>query len=208
MGCHMMRQKYITNNCIIIDNMKINNFEIIDSLQEIYSRYKAPLHHGDKGTTHTYIDKYQELLEPHRKNSTVLEIGIYEGLSLLMWQEYFINSNIVGIDITDMHLKRRFSEVPFDYIIGDATKYSILDNFTNTKFDVIIDDGSHYWIDQIKSFNIFKTKMNKNGIYIIEDVNNIDDSVEEFRKLHDNIEIFDNRHINDRFDDVLIIYRF
>ena len=75
-------------------------------------------------------------------------------------------------------------------------------------FDVIIDDGSHLIDHQIKSFNILKEKMKPGGIYIIEDVNNFDDTVNTYKKLHSNIEIIDNRHIKNRFDDVLIVYKF
>ena len=62
------------------------------SLNEIYLDYKSPEGHGDKGTAHTYIDEYEKLLGQYRENSTVLEIGICQGESLKMWEEYFINS--------------------------------------------------------------------------------------------------------------------
>ena len=50
--------------------------------------------------------------------------------------------------------------------------------------------------------------MNSKGIYIIEDVNNLDLTIERYKELHNNIEIIDNRHIKNRSDDVLIIYKF
>ena len=75
-------------------------------------------------------------------------------------------------------------------------------------FDVIIDDGSHIINDQINSFNILKHRMNPNGIYIIEDVNNIDLSRDRLTELHGNIKIIDNRHIKNRVDDVLVVYKF
>ena len=68
------------------------------SLNEIYLDYKSPEGHGDKGTAHTYIDEYEKLLGQYRENSTVLEIGICQGESLKMWDEYFVNANIYGVD--------------------------------------------------------------------------------------------------------------
>ena len=67
------------------------------TLNEIYQNYQSPDGHGDKGTAHTYIDEYERLLEPYRKNSIVLEIGLCEGESLRMWEEYFIDSKVIGV---------------------------------------------------------------------------------------------------------------
>ena len=50
--------------------------------------------------------------------------------------------------------------------------------------------------------------MKPNGIYIIEDVNNIDLTIDRLNQLHDNIQIIDNRHIKNRVDDVLVVYKF
>ena len=50
--------------------------------------------------------------------------------------------------------------------------------------------------------------MKPNGIYIIEDVNNLDSTIDTYKKLHNNVEIIDNRHIKNRVDDVLVVYKF
>jgi len=178
------------------------------SLNEIYLNYKSPEGHGDKGTAHTYIDEYEKLLGQYRENSTVLEIGICQGESLKMWEEYFINSNVYGIDITDQYIKDLIAENKYNIIIGDACSENILKYLNDLIFDVIIDDGSHLINDQINSFNILKNKMKPNGIYIIEDVNNLDSTIDTYKKLHNNVEIIDNRHIKNRVDDVLVVYKF
>lgn len=178
------------------------------TLNEIYQKYQSPEGHGDKGTAHTYIDEYQRLLEPYRKNSTVLEIGLFMGESLRMWEEYFVDSEIWGMDINAEHLIEMIKENRHNIILGDATKPEILDTIHDKMFDVVIDDGSHRLSDQIKTFNLFKKKMKPNGIFIIEDVFDIDDVKDVFSSLHDNVEIIDNRHIKGRNDDVLIVYKF
>jgi SAM-dependent methyltransferase len=178
------------------------------SLNEIYLDYKSPEGHGDKGTAHTYIDEYEKLLGQYRENSTVLEIGICQGESLKMWEEYFINSNVYGIDITDLYIKDLIKENKYNIIIGNACSEEILIQLNDLTFDVIIDDGSHLINDQINSFNILKNKMKPNGIYIIEDVNNLDSTIDTYKKLHNNVEIIDNRHIKNRVDDVLVVYKF
>jgi SAM-dependent methyltransferase len=178
------------------------------TLNEIYEKYKSPEGHGDKGTAHTYIDEYQKLLDSYRNKSTVLEIGLCMGESLRMWEEYFIDSEVIGIDISSNHLKTLIEENNHNIIIGDATNKNILDFLSEKMFDVIIDDGSHKLDDQIKTFNIFKDRMKPKGIYIVEDVLNINNVKNIFSSLHDNIQIIDNRHIKNRHDDVLIIYKF
>ena len=178
------------------------------SLNEIYLNYQSPEGHGDKGTAHTYIGEYEKLLSDYRENSTVLEIGICRGESLKMWDEYFINSKVYGIDITDQFIKDLIKEDKYNIIIGDACSENILTQLDDLTFDVIIDDGSHLINDQISSFNILKNRMKPNGIYIIEDVNNIDTSIDKLTELHNNIQIIDNRHIKNRIDDVLVVYKF
>jgi len=180
----------------------------MNNLNEIYKKYQSNEGHGDKGTSHSYIDEYDRILNPYRYNSTILEIGLCMGESLRMWEEYFIDSEVIGIDINQHLLKDLIDENTHNIIIGDATKEEILESFPNKMFDVLIDDGSHRLIDQIKTFDIFKKRINNGGIYIIEDVLNIDGVKDIFLQLHNNIQIIDNRHIKNRHDDVLIIYKF
>ena len=178
------------------------------TLNEIYQKYSSPEGHGDKGTAHSYIEEYDRLLEPYRHNSTVLEIGLYSGESLRMWDEYFIDSNVIGVDITSHNLGEILLDKKYNILIGDATKESFLNMIEDKMFDVIIDAGSHFLSDQVNSFSLLKNRMNPGGIYIIEDVTNIDTSRNTFEELHNNVEIIDNRHIKRRSDDVLVVYKF
>jgi len=75
-------------------------------------------------------------------------------------------------------------------------------------FDVIIDDGSHQIQDQFTSFNLLKNSIKTGGIYIIEDVANIEQYTNNFKALHTNCKIIDNRWIKNRLDDVLVVYKF
>jgi spermidine synthase len=184
------------------------------SLQEIYENYSTPVGDGDKGTLHSYIPIYSELLEKYRKNSNFLEIGVSLGYSMKMWIDYFIESEIIGIELNPQYsnpncmIKELMEDSRCEIWIADATSDEIIDKIDNRLFDVIIDDGSHMLQDQIKSFLLLKSKMKEGGIYIIEDIENISNSSDVFYSLHNNCEIIDNRHIKGRHDDVLVIYRF
>ena len=185
------------------------------TLNEIYIDYQFPEGHGDKGTAHTYIDEYEKLLGGRRDNITILEIGVRYGHSIRMWNEYFTNSTIVGVEISVDSINIMKNDTSFnentntlDIILGNATNENILEELKDYNFDIIIDDGSHYFNDQVKSFNLLKNKMNSGGIYIIEDVIDINSTKQNFIDLHPNVEIIDNRHIKNRSDDVLIVYKF
>jgi len=177
----------------------------MESLKEIYKKYTGPDGWGDKGTAHTYIDEYERLLKNYRNNSTVLEIGIAFGHSCEMWCDYFTNSTIIGVDITNHGID--VNNVRYKTFFIDATTPDVLPFLEQYTFDVIIDDGSHGIEDQLNSYNILKHKLSPNGIYIIEDVANLD-SVRPLFESIDNtktVTIIDNRNKKDRYDDVLII---
>jgi SAM-dependent methyltransferase len=179
------------------------------TLNEIYQRYSSKDGHGDKGTVHTYIDEYEKLLKDYRNDVTFLEIGLFHGESIQMWSEYFNNSKIYGIDINDRFVKHLMNDERFNIIISDATDQNLINRFPkDIKFDVVIDDGSHKINDQVKTFNLLKDHMNPGGIYIIEDIDNIDATKKTLTSLHDNCQVIDNRQIKKRWDDVLIVYKF
>ncbi len=171
------------------------------SLKEIYSKYntESPVDGGDKGTVHSYIESYYEdALASYRFTAKrVLEIGINQGHSLMMWKEYFPNAEVIGVDINVPNV-----DTGCRMICGDATDPNTFESLNG--FDVIIDDGSHVFKHQIKSFNILFPRLNEGGIYIIEDIRKIDDTSETFKSLHPSTKIFDFRSIKNRSDDVIV----
>ncbi len=173
------------------------------TLQEIYSNYSEGT---DKGTTHSYIEVYEKLLEKYRHGCSIMELGLAVGDYLYMWQEYFLNSKIIGVDTNDGFPKSKFPGI--EIITADCTKPEFLQYVNGNKFDIIIDDASHRTEDQIASFNLFKSYMNKGGIYIIEDLQDIDNDERKYLSLSENVEILDRRKIKGRYDDVLCIINF
>ena len=191
------------------------------TLNEIYLEHSDPNPHGghgDKGTAHSYIDSYERLLTPYRnKIPNLLEIGIAYGESLEMWYKFFNENKIYGVDVHGIEIfSDKFKpggyreDKRFKIWIEDATQYPFLDVIEGINFDIIIDDGSHRLQDQLQTFKMFKksNKINKGGIYIIEDVANLDKVKPLFEELHENCEIIDLREVKGRFDDVLIVYKF
>jgi cephalosporin hydroxylase len=182
----------------------------MERLSEIYERHKYPDGSGDKGTAHTYIEIYEDILLPYRQNTsgTLMEIGIGLGHSIRMWGEYYAG-RVIGVDVRIEHSAQDLTINPrYDILQCDATSPELLRMLGDTTFDVIIDDGSHMLEHQMASFKLLKHKMNPGGVYIIEDILYIDEVRARFESIHTNCRIVDNRHVKGRYDDVLAIYTF
>ncbi len=105
-----------------------------------------------------------------RKNLKILEIGVQGGGSLAMWQEYFEDPLIVGIDIDKSCEKFQRDRVRI--YIGDQANEQFLSQVEreNGPFDIIIDDGGHTMKQQITTFKTLFPLLSTNGIYVIEDL--------------------------------------
>ena len=56
----------------------------------------------DKGYIHSYLANfYQPLLESRNFINSILEIGIFKGSSLVLWNKALPNTLLVGVDIED-----------------------------------------------------------------------------------------------------------
>ncbi len=162
---------------------------------------------NDKGGTHSYLEIYERLLLPYKNGCTLLEIGLATGDSIKLWDRYFDNSTVIGVDISVVFQPSEYRNT-VQIIEGDATKPSFLPMLGEHMFDVIIDDASHMEDDQVNTFTLLNHQMNPGGVYIIEDILSLDTNISRFQSLYTNCEIVDLRHVKGRFDDVLIIYRF
>jgi len=180
------------------------------TLKEIFenhSHYGSDIGCADKGSTHSYIETYERILSPFRNKCKIMEIGIALGHSIRMWDEYFENSEITGVDISIIFdLVKTKNKV--DLIQADATKKEFRNKIKDQKFDIIIDDGDHTQQSQIATFEMLKSSMNKGGVYIIEDILSPELALPDLLKIHDRIEVIDLRSIKGRFDDMLILYYF
>lgn len=163
---------------------------------------------NDKGgKIHTYLETYDKLFEPFRNGCTMLEIGLAMGDSIKLWDRYFENSTIVGVDISVVFQPEQYKN-DVRIIQADATKANFLSHVEGMEFDIVIDDSSHVTQDQIDIFNLLKHKMKKGSILVIEDLLSLDIERNKYLALHENVEIIDMRHINGRFDNALCIIRF
>ena len=118
-----------------------------------------------------YFDIYKENFSKYKNRKIIiLEIGVLNGGSLKMWQNYFSpDSLIVGIDIIPRC--KKFEKDNIKIYIGDQTDKNFLSSVIKDigRPDIIIDDGGHTSDQQIKSFDYLFKHLNNQGIYLVED---------------------------------------
>lgn len=153
----------------------------------------------DKGTIgpsavyggHNYTDVYEAYMRRVRGSSLqVLEIGIgargeawqanivqgrnsQGGGSIRMWEKYFPNAHVYGIDINDA--KYLESERIHTYKLNQGSREELaafVDSIGSLRFDFIIDDGSHRPDHQQLSLGMLFPLLKAGGIYFIEDLSN------------------------------------
>lgn len=139
----------------------------------------ADFYETDKGTRfnecHNYTSIYQSFISNQEKKK-MLEIGLFDGASTMMWQSFNPNLENVVIDISSNKLKKQF-ESSFDknrvlIELGDQSDVIFLKKIGDkySSFDYIIDDGSHFQHHIQISFSVLFEYLKSGGFYFIEDL--------------------------------------
>lgn len=108
------------------------------------------------------------------KEVTIMEIGIYSGGSLEMWQSYFGSKcHIYGVDIESAC--RCYNEENVTIFIGDQENKDFWDDIKkkNIKIDILIDDGGHTPEQQRITLEEMLPHINPGGIYLCEDIHGV-----------------------------------
>merc|ERR1712232_604502 len=138
-----------------------------------------------------YLPIYHRHLERFRARDVpvvLLEVGVADGGSHDMWQNYFGKERvqIIGVD-NDPAVMRH--EMPMHgrdqtiwavrVFIGDQGNRSfwrhevfpaLRDALGGRSIDIVVDDGSHLAADQIATFEEVYQTMSEDGVYIVEDL--------------------------------------
>lgn len=143
--------------------------------------------------SHNYADIYELMFRLRRNDVKLLiECGLgtnnpnlrstmgssgKPGASLRLWRDYFINANIIGIDIDAEIL---FQEERITTFHCDQTSKKSISKFvqnaslSDASCDIIIDDGLHEFHAGKTLFEGLSNYLADDGIYVIEDVNHVD----------------------------------
>lgn len=152
---------------------------------------------------HPYTLFYDDLFKNKRnENLKIAELGIFEGGSLLMWKDYFVNAEIYGFDYNDNfinHFKEKYNNDRVTLSNIDVTnKDSIVKAFSslNILYDIIIEDTTHQFEDQINVIENIYQYLKPGGILIIEDI---------FKSYKEEDYINRLSHILDEFQDYYFV---
>jgi hypothetical protein len=139
----------------------------------------ARRHGSDKGSEPVaglrgkgYTSIYSRFFEPVRRRELVLlEIGVYRGASLRMWEEFFPNARIFGVDVDPACT--RYQSDRTSVLIGDQADTDFLERLVDAvaaPLDVVIDDGGHHMHQQQTSLEYLYPHVARGGLYCIEDL--------------------------------------
>jgi len=119
-----------------------------------------------------YLGIYDRHLSRYRGTDVhLVEFGVSHGGSLQMWKQYFGHrARIYGVDINP-HCKQ-LEEEQIEIIIGDQEDRRFLKSIREAvqRIDVLIDDGGHTMRQQIATFEVLFPHIEKDGIYLCEDL--------------------------------------
>ena len=156
------------------DNSKIYNY----SLEKLFAHFNC-----DKGKllrqnnniikTHNYTPFYEKYFSKIKNNKIrILELGSHEGKGLVAFYFFCPKSILFGANINPFQMK--FQSNRIEEIFIDVSSKETLKNFCKhfkEDFDIIIDDASHNLRDILLALPLLFKKLNKGGLYVIEDIN-------------------------------------
>ena len=117
---------------------------------------------------HNYLGKYEFFLERfYTQPLRLLELGIFKGASLRMWQEYFPSAEIFGVDIRDCCV---YEDKRIHILQADLSDADEILRLKEIRPQIIIDDASHIVSHQLLALFTLFDVLPSGGIYILEDL--------------------------------------
>ena len=163
-------------------SLKINYLNNSSELCEIGKKYDTDKSSQRNNVTdcrhcHPYTLFYDGLFKNRKEEHLkIAELGILDGASLLMWNEYFKNAEIYGFEYNDdliNNFKQKFNNQQITLAnINVTNKESIVNAFRNLNvlYDIIIEDTTHQFEDQIRVIENTYLYLKPGGMLIIEDI--------------------------------------
>ena len=173
------------------------------NLCEIGKKYDTDKSSQRKNVTntrhcHPYTLFYNSLFKDKRNTQLdIAELGILDGASLLMWREYFTNSNIYGFEYNNVlinNFKQKYNNERINLSYLDVTNEDSIKNAFNNlnkMYDIIIEDTTQQFEDQIRAIKNIYSYLKPGGILIVEDIfksYNENDYIDRLKPILDNFQ--------------------
>jgi hypothetical protein len=188
--------------------------EDLKTLSEFWNYYTqkySGFNITDKGTTHDYINYYYNNEFTNRDAEVnLVEIGIGDGYSMVLWREWLRKAQITSIEKYPYNYnhKKPFEIKGATSIFEDAYQKSTVDLFDDNSIDYLIDDGPHTFESQCYVITNWLSKVKPGGKIIIEDVQEYErfekfETLIKDNNLNVSTKIFDSRERKGRYDDLI-----
>lgn len=119
-----------------------------------------------------YFPIYERHFAKYRNTDVhIVEFGVSHGGSLRMWKNYFgLNAKIYGVDINPNC--KKLEEDQIEIFIGSQDDKGFLKTLPESipRIDILIDDGGHSMQQQINTFEELFGYIQKDGVYLCEDL--------------------------------------
>lgn len=124
--------------------------------------------------TQPFLDFYRSLTP--RAPRTILELGMFEGGSLVYFDKLFRPEQLVGVDIRDEipaleEYRKTKEHIQTFYRLSQADSQlpSILRQQFPHGIDLIVDDASHHYALTREAFHLCFPLLRPGGLYVVED---------------------------------------
>jgi len=142
-----------------------------------------------------YFEIYDRHFHAFRGSEThFLEIGVYSGGSLAMWEQYLGPAgHVYGVDREPSC--KRYETTRTKIFIGDQTDRVFWKHFREAVplLDIIVDDGGHLPIQQRTSLEELLPHLRPGGVYLCEDITGMDNEFASYAyELTNKLNAFEN----------------
>jgi hypothetical protein len=164
----MLRGVTTLRRSMILAGTKVPFLFGLTKLGQIFGTDKVDASHTHNGIP--YTDVYARYLNEWRlRRFTLLELGVYRGNSLRMWDAFFPRAMVIGLDLEEIAAERA---PQFEVTIGSQDDPRVLQGILDRHSDlrVVVDDASHITSLTIASFRYLFPRLPRGSLYIIEDV--------------------------------------
>jgi hypothetical protein len=140
----------------------------LTKLGRVFGTDKVDAAHTHNGLP--YTDVYQRYLHSWRwRRFTLLELGVWRGDSLRMWNAFFPRATVVGLDLEPSAAERA---PEFEIVVGSQADPAVLDGILARHPDLrlVVDDASHITSLTIASFRHLFPRLPRGSLYVMEDL--------------------------------------
>lgn len=162
----------------------------------------------DKNNEHSYLPVYESLFSPFRDTcKNILEVGVFDGGSIKLWEDYFPNATVYGFDL-DLRRNKFIPRTSRVHILeADAYSPSLVRKFEPETFDAVIDDGWHTLDSMCLFAALYNNIVRPGGYLIVEDLQHPSwgDEIKKFLPPTMLTRVEDRRDVKGRHDDIMFI---